>query len=100
MRLSKAEKQILRDAIKRARTEVKKSGVPHIDQALALVDGTISPKALDQVYKHLIQAMEHSRVSQPRLVARAATLTIAAALALGAAHIEPTTRKSEVKGAS
>jgi hypothetical protein len=90
MRLSAAEKQILRDAIKRARVEVRKSGVPHIDQALALVDGaTLTPKVLDQVYKHLLQAMDHSRVSQPRLVARAATLTIAAALALGAAHIEP-----------
>jgi hypothetical protein len=84
MRLSENEKKILRAAIKSARTEVKKSGVPHIDQALELVNGTISPKALDQVYKHLIQAMEHSRKSQPRLVARAATLTIAAALGLRA----------------
>jgi uncharacterized protein YjhX (UPF0386 family) len=98
MRLSKAEKQILRAAIKGARREVKKSGAAHIQQALTLVDGRLNPDVLDQVYKHLIRAMtEHSRVSQPRLVARAATLTIAAALALGAAHIEPT---SEVKGAS
>jgi hypothetical protein len=92
MRLSKAEKQILRAAIKGARKEVKKSGADYIEQALTLVNGPLTPKVLDQVYKHLIQAMEHSRVAQPRLVARAATLTIAAALALGAAHIEPTSR--------
>jgi uncharacterized protein YjhX (UPF0386 family) len=84
MRLSKAEKQILRAAIKGARTEVRKSGVPHIDQALALVDGTLTPEVLDQVYKHLLRAMEHSRIPQPLLVARAAVLTVAASLGLRA----------------
>jgi hypothetical protein len=83
MRLSKAEKQILRAAIKGARKEVKKSGVDYIDQALELVDGTLTPKALKQAYKHLFRAMtEHSRVSQPLLVARAAVFTVAASLAL------------------
>jgi hypothetical protein len=82
MRLSKGEQQILRAAIKGARKEVRKSGVPHIDQALELVDGRLSQEALNQAYKHLIQAMEHSRVAQPLLVARAAVLTVAAALGL------------------
>jgi hypothetical protein len=82
MRLSKAEKQILRAAINRARKEVRKSGATHIEQALALVDSRLNPKVLDQVYKHLLRAMEHSRISQPRLVARAAVLTVAASLAL------------------
>jgi hypothetical protein len=83
MRLSKAEKQILRAAINRARIEVRKSGVPHIEQALRLVNGPLTPKALKQAYKHLFRAMtEHSRVAQPLLVARAAVLTVAAALGL------------------
>jgi hypothetical protein len=83
--ISKAEKQILRAAITSACIEVLESGLPHIDQALALIDnGTLSPEGLEQVQEHLVRALEHSRMSQPLLLARAVALTIAAALALRA----------------
>jgi hypothetical protein len=81
MRLSKAEKQILRAAISRASIEVRKSGAEHIDQALALVDGRLTPESLEKVQEHLLRALEHSRVAQPLLLARANALAIAAALA-------------------
>jgi hypothetical protein len=85
MRLSKAEKQTLRDAINVARMDVRKSGIPHIEKALALVDGnTLTPEVLDEVQGHLLRAIEHSRIAHPLLVARANALTIAAALALRA----------------
>jgi hypothetical protein len=86
MRLSKAEKQTLRDAVKRARTEVRKSGIPHIEQALELVDGRLNPEVLEKVQEHLLRAIEHSRV-QPLLLARANALTIAASLALRARRV-------------